>query len=517
MTLTKDINVTAKSAKYDFFRNKFMEEPSSIFNFLNIYDYDTKEISPFKPYPYQIHVINQLFTDPSDKMTLKGRQIGFTEVKLVEKLLLLLATTRERILVSSIGDKESKKIITRLTDLIQNAHPIIKYLMKDYNPIAHRATCGDSFLESTTTTLKTGTSENYTKIYGDEFAKVEVDLETFYASLLSTMSKSRGNHDLYSSAWGMNYFYTLWMEAVSQVRPLKPTFLSWQAVPSRDKKWYELEKVKFPNLLLFKQEHPSTPDEAFIASGSPMFDNEALKEIMEMFVQDPIARGIFMDEFQSNEDGPVYVWEWPEEAEFYYATIDGAEGTGNDYFVSHVINARTNIDVAMIRSNVLDIDVAARWAVKQAQMYNNAMIICERNSVGKAIINTIYNYCDYGNMYRTRDVVKTSHQSTNNIGFQSTGGKNGSKEILISCHAAAINNKDIGMRDEHTVKEHMYYYMTGDGKMEAAHGWNDDCVISRALGSFLIKEYPVPDYDEMVNLNDRLTNFSRNKYRTKGF
>lgn len=504
----------AKSSKYDYIRNLLAQKPELIFNFLNIYDHEKKKVSPCKPYPYQVKRLLKYFDclkNGRDSIDLKGRQIGATELFVWFVAEIMAIMNNQRVLITSIGEKESKKVIRRIVDLFNHSHPILKYLLKDFSPTTFNIECNKNYIESATTTTKTGTSDTYAFVFADELAKVEVDIETFIASLQSTLSHSGGPLFANSTAFGLNYFHHLWNECVAGKKNMLPTFLSWRVVPGRTHEWYEMKRLEYPNDNLFKQEHPSTPDEAFIASGIPIFDNEILSE-MKLQCEKPKFVGSITDDFVRYDSGPMSIWQDAIPEETYYLTIDGSEGRGQDYSVLYVIKARDNADVLRVRSNRMDINVLAKWAAHIGRRYNNAKIICERNSVGFAIINALYNYEGYSNLYRTRNVASSSKSSLNSFGYH-TGDK--TKEALISVHSDAIRNRNIIFNDEVAVDEHMGYYSV-EGKMQAAHGLNDDTVISRALGSFLIKEYPILNKRDLINLNYETTYVNRDPYKKEG-
>jgi hypothetical protein len=55
-------------------------------------------------------------------------------------------------------------------------------------------------------------------------------------------------------------------------------FYPWSATGDRDESWYQSKKESMLSWQLH-QEYPSTPEEAFIKSGNPVFDLEALEEM----------------------------------------------------------------------------------------------------------------------------------------------------------------------------------------------------------------------------------------------
>ena len=74
-----------------------------------------------------------------------------------------------------------------------------------------------------------------------------------------------------------NFFHELWVGAETGEPPgakFKPMFYDWRA-GGRDDAWYE-EQKRMMNDWQLAQEYPDNPEEAFIKSGRPIFNLEAL-------------------------------------------------------------------------------------------------------------------------------------------------------------------------------------------------------------------------------------------------
>jgi hypothetical protein len=79
-----------------------------------------------------------------------------------------------------------------------------------------------------------------------------------------------------------NFFHNLWVAAESGDNKFATMFYPWHAVDGRDEAWYEAQKRALPSWQL-AQEYPSTPEEAFIKSGRPVFD------IDQLLAMEPVA------------------------------------------------------------------------------------------------------------------------------------------------------------------------------------------------------------------------------------
>ena len=99
------------------------------------------------------------------------------------------------------------------------------------------------------------------------------------------------------------------------------------------------------------QEYPRNPEEAFIKSGNPVFDVDALRDLP---TDDPRRGYIHVlsrknIEFRQTPDGEFCIWEEPRPDGVYVIGADVAEGLAHgDYSSAHIIEAH-------------DLRVVAHW------------------------------------------------------------------------------------------------------------------------------------------------------------
>ena len=107
------------------------------------------------------------------------------------------------------------------------------------------------------------------------------------------------------------------------------------------------------SLDMFRQEYPSNPDEAFLHSGTGVFDNEQVILRRET-APEPVKRGRFVWEedmryaWEDDPLGEIRIWKEPEEGRPYVLGGDTA-GEGSDWFTAHVIDNVTGEQVASLR------------------------------------------------------------------------------------------------------------------------------------------------------------------------
>jgi len=137
---------------------------------------------------------------------------------------------------------------------------------------------------------------------------------------------------------------------------------------------------------LFRQEFPSCPDEAFLHSGTGVFDNQKVILRRET-APEPVRRGNFVwedeeaaaDRFRFTEDpsGAVKIWKEPEEGRPYVIGGDTA-GEGSDWFTALVIDNSTGEQVASLRRQYSEPEYV-RQVCALGYYYNRALIGLETN------------------------------------------------------------------------------------------------------------------------------------------
>ena len=135
------------------------------------------------------------------------------------------------------------------------------------------------------------------------------------------------------------------------------------------------------SLDMFRQEYPSNPDEAFLHSGTGVFDNEQVILRRET-APEPIRQGDFVWEedewrFEESEAGAVKIWKEPEAGHPYVLGGDTA-GEGSDWFTAHVIDNSTGEQVASLRRQYSEIEYV-RQVYALGMTYNGALVGLETN------------------------------------------------------------------------------------------------------------------------------------------
>ena len=131
------------------------------------------------------------------------------------------------------------------------------------------------------------------------------------------------------------------------------------------------------SLDMFRQEYPASPGEAFLHSGTGVFDNEQIVLRLER-LPSPAGRGEFADgEWTESETGAITLYELPEEGVPYVLGGDTA-GEGSDYFTAIVIDNVTGRIAAKLRQKYSEPEYV-RQICALGRFYNDALVAIETN------------------------------------------------------------------------------------------------------------------------------------------
>jgi hypothetical protein len=286
-----------------------------------------------------------------------------------------------------------------------------------------------------------------------------------------------------------NIFHSLWVGSQTGNNRFTGIFFPWSA-GERDDEWYEAKRNELPDWQL-AQEYPSNPEEAFIRSGRPVFDIDALRDYDLV----PPDTGLLRDGTGRNVydfdpcGGPLSVWEEPQLGESYVIGADVAEGLGHgDYSSAHVISAESGLVVAIwhghIDPDLFGTDVLAPLGF----YYNYALIGVESNNHGLTTIKALQR-ASYRKMYKQRRLNHTAPRPTDVYGWRTTAT---SKPLAIDELARVIRDRMLGLYCEYTIAELKTFVREDNGKTHGSP--HDDRVMSLAIANQMLKHVWSPEY-----------------------
>jgi len=332
-----------------------------------------------------------------------------------------------------------------------------------------------------------------------------------------------------STAKGIsNYFYNMWNEAVAGENDYIPIFLPWfemkeyRAKPPLDFEFYDYDHEVFGNevkikelykldleqlywrrltiknkckndLNYFKQEYPSSPEEAFLVTGRPVFNREKIAEYMLLCkipfkgdLEEKSDRdGKPQLEFKSESLGKLKIWKHPEKGNRYSIGADPAEGLATGDPQSAIIFDKKNYEQVAEWHGKVAPDVFAYVLKDIAKYYNEAVVVVESNNPTTLTYLTPIYY----RVYSRKEFNKHTNKTTREYGFRTTSR---TKPILIGDFNKLFEDEDLILNGKELLTE-MSHFVEEDStkeykKMKAEGKYNDDRVISAALSLQGLKE-----------------------------
>ncbi|WP_368508088.1 hypothetical protein [Bradyrhizobium lupini] len=318
---------------------------------------------------------------------------------------------------------------------------------------------------------------------------------------------SRDDHDwngyeVFFSAWFESDEYRETAPADFQRTPEEEELVKQfydQGLTSNDQLYWRRKKVATNGLDLFKQEYPSTADEAFLSTGRPIFNNEYVTERLKSPVT-PVTLMAVEQSFDEKTKQPlplrilrehargelkVYIERKANESYVIGADVgmglrQGIKGRKDgDPSVAQILDSQMR-QVAVWRG-LCHPDVFAKVLEALGYYYNCATIAPERNNHGLvtcvALRDANYPYLYTEQTEGTLDADK----DTIKLGFYTSEA---TKPLIIDNLRALDREREIEINDETTLKEMKTFVVTEAGKMEAEAGSHDDCVMALAIAAY---------------------------------
>ncbi len=420
-----------------------------------------------------------------------------------------------------------------------------------------------------------GRSATLDYVHASEFASWANPEDTL-AGLLDAMPADAGEFWIESTAQGVgNAFHEMWEAAVAGESEWVPIFLPWfvdegYRLPLADAEAAEIaastdpwerraldEGIEFegefvrlePEQLawrrrkirekgderVFRQENPSTAEEAFLVSGSPFFDEAALLDLGRR-TERPAQRGNFTRAGEgflltAGERGYVRIWEEPDPDAHYVIGADTAEGRlaaardsslsdpegergGRDFCSADVVKVSELVihpskpterlrvpclrQVAQIHGRMAPevfaeqvFGAAAMWSCpgppSQRSRRRLALTGIERNhSSGQTVIRELRERWRHANLYVHRRINTRSGSATSEVGWVTDGQ---TRMPMLDALAAAVRQGTAGIFSAETMRELRTFTRGDDGRPEAQEGCHDDRVISLAIAHQMARHH----------------------------
>ena len=228
------------------------------------------------------------------------------------------------------------------------------------------------------------------------------------------------------------------------------------------------------SLDMFRQEYPASPGEAFLHSGTGVFDNEQIVLRLER-IPSPAGRGEFTDgEWTESETGAITLYELPKEGVPYVLGGDTA-GEGSDYFTAIVIDNVSGRIAAKLRQKYSEPEYV-RQIYALGRFYNDALVAIETNFSTYPVMKL--QEMEYPNQYSREREDTYTRQMKKSYGFRTDRQ---SRPRAIANLVEVFSSHPEWFTDRELLEEMLTFCYNEDHRPEALAGKHDDLVMGAAI------------------------------------
>ena len=232
--------------------------------------------------------------------------------------------------------------------------------------------------------------------------------------------------------------------------------------------------------------------------GKTVFDARAIQKRLESLVK-PIKTGYFSYDYDgvqitnikwvSDKDGYIKLYDVPRITE--YCIGGDTAGEGSDFFTGHVLDAKTGVQVAVLRHQ-FDADQYTRQMYCLGRYYKDALIGIEANFDSYPIREL--QRLGYPKQY-TREAQDTyTGKTEKRFGFKTTSL---TRPTIISKLIEIVREHCDTINDKATLEELLTIVRNEKGRIEAPSGGHDDQMMSLAIAHEI--------RDQVVFINEPIT------------
>lgn len=449
-----------------------------------------KGIIPFDMYDFQERALEDLFKYDYT-ITLKARQMGLTTLLSAYALWLMVFQENKEVLALSYKQNKARNIIKKIKRMNANLPAWMRETMPIDNQLEVEFENG-SKAAAESTTSDAGRSESASFVIIDEAAFIDGADEVWSAVKL-TLDVGGGTCAVLSTPTGVGtWFHETWQGSIAGDRIKKvsedpevwegigkndfhPIKLHWDLHPGRDQEWRD-EQTR----TMGEKQAARECDCDFSTSGDTVIDQDRIQWYSNNAVVPPMER-------RREGKGDVWIWEPAEPGKTYIMSSDVARGDGGDYSTFMIYKAAEMEQVAEYKGKIPPQEFGD-LLVTYGTMYNDALLVIERDSYGWAAMQRVIDR-DYRNLLYTSNDLKLVEIDQQ----QAAGSKKlkpgldtnrNTRGLIISTLQRFMRKKWIHAKSERFVSELKTFIWKNRGttqKPEHMDGYNDDLVFAAAF------------------------------------
>ena len=428
----------------------------------------------FNLYPFQDKVLN-LWKDNPYSIVLKSRQLGISTLSAGYSLWLMLFHKDKNVLCIATKQETAKNMVTKVKFMYENLPSWLKVHADENNKLTLRLNNG-SQIKAVSAAGDAGRSEAVSLLLIDEAAFID-GIDTIWASAQQTLATGGGAIVLSTPYGTGNWFHQTWVKAEANQNDFLPIKLPWYVHPERNEAWRKRQDDLLGDPRLAAQEC----DCDFSTSGDTVFYSEWIEFISQTTIKEPLER--------RGVDRNLWIWEPADYTQSYMVIADVARGDGKDFSAAHVIHIESNTQVAEYKGQLPPKEFGF-FLVGLATEYNQALLVVENANIGWSALDAIQER-GYKNLYyspkseagNNSDAYFDQYMDNSKLvpGF-TTSMK--TRPLVINKFREYIGDKSVVIQSKRLLEE-MKVFIWKNGRAEAQSGYNDDLIMSFAIGMYL--------------------------------
>jgi len=462
------------------------KDPNYFFkNYLKI-QHPIRGLIPFETFPFQEDCVEE-FLENRFNIVLKSRQLGLSTLVAAYAVWMAIFQKEKNILIIATKLTVAQNFIIKVKTMIRSLPKwMVLAEVVENNKQKIRFSHG-SQIQAIPTSEDAGRSEALSLLIIDEAAFVR-NFDTIWTGIYPTISTG-GRVIILSSPNGVGgQYHKLYVDAEAGLNEFNAINLPWNVHPERDDEWFE-KTTKNMNKRQIAQEYLCD----FATSGETFLDNNTL-EWLRNNVKPPVERQGF--------DRNVWIWKYPLSENNYVLSADVSRGDSKDYSTFHIIDTDTSEIVAEYKGKVRP-DNFGELINEFGLKYNKALVCPENNSYGYATILKLQDLKYPKLYYRKKKQVYIGDYvppaSADVAGFN-TNGK--TRSTVLAKLEEVLRNRQLVSYSSRFYEE-LKVFTWNTGRAQARAGFNDDLVMSLAIGSWLFDG--ASDYSKSNNgLNEAM-------------
>lgn len=421
----------------------------------------------FKLWDFQKDYISKLWKERK-VISMMGRQQGKTQCTAAYLVWHVIFNEQQTVALLSNKMSGAKEVLTRMKTMYENLPLFIQVGVTEWNKTSIELENGSKvFAAATSPNAVTGKSLNI--CYLDEYALVSNNIaEDFNTSVWPTLSTGVSTKLFVSSTpRGRNHFHKLWKEAEEKINGFVSVFYPWNAVPNRDQKWLEEQRIELGELN-FARDILCT----FENSSNTLVSGTVVSSI-------PTKKPI-------REDSKLKIFEEPIENHNYISIADVARGTENDYstLITIDVSVRPFRVVCTFRCNEISTEIFPDKIKGIGCYYNDSFVVVETNDMGESVVNTLFNELEYENVFKTSASTIEGWNKPEHLGLRTTV-----KTKRKGCEALKllIESNQLEVNDINIISE-LSTFVAKRNSYSAESGYHDDLVMPLVLFGWLTRQ-----------------------------